>query len=47
MDSKNRALNHLYKSLKTGGFLITGYAESLYQTLTPLKYVQPTLYSRA
>jgi chemotaxis protein methyltransferase CheR len=46
IESKNRALSHIQKSLKTGGFLITGYAESLFRTLTDLKYIQPTLYSR-
>ncbi|MFC1569482.1 CheR family methyltransferase [bacterium] len=44
MESKNKVLSQLNKSLKTGGYMITGYAESLFRTETTLKYMQPTLY---
>jgi chemotaxis protein methyltransferase CheR len=46
MESKNKVLNQLYKSLKTGGYMITGYAESLFRTETTLKYIRPTLYQK-
>ncbi|MBN1782467.1 protein-glutamate O-methyltransferase CheR [bacterium] len=45
-DSKTRVLSHLFKSIKPGGFLITGYAESLFRVQTTLKYIQPTLYQK-
>lgn len=46
MESKNKVLYQLNKSLRTGGFMITGYAESLFRTETTLKYIRPTLYHK-
>jgi chemotaxis protein methyltransferase CheR len=46
LESKNRVLRQLNKSLKSQGYLITGYAESLFRTETNLKYIQPTLYMK-
>lgn len=47
LDSKNKVLLKLNASLKEGGYLMTGYAESLFRTETTLKYMQPTLYYKA
>jgi len=44
MVSKNKALQQLNRCLKKGGYLMTGYAESLFRTETTLKYMRPTLY---
>jgi chemotaxis protein methyltransferase CheR len=46
LNSKNRVLHQLNRSLKPQGYLITGYAESLFRTETNLKYIQPTLYMK-
>lgn len=46
LESKNRVLHQLNRSLKSHGYLITGYAESLFRTETNLKYIQPTLYNK-
>lgn len=44
--SKNTVLENLYENLKPGGFLITGYAESLLNNKTHFKYIKPTIYQK-
>jgi chemotaxis protein methyltransferase CheR len=44
--TRDRALFNLHRSLKPGGFLITGYAESLMNSGHPFQYLKPTLYRK-
>jgi chemotaxis protein methyltransferase CheR len=44
--TRDRVLYNLHRCLKPGGFLITGYAESLMNGNHPFKYLKPTLYQR-
>ncbi|MBN2102900.1 protein-glutamate O-methyltransferase CheR [bacterium] len=44
IESKKKTLGQIDLCLKKGGYLMTGYAESLFRIETTLKYIQPTLY---
>jgi len=44
--TRDRVLFNLHRSLKPGGFLITGYAESLMNSGHPFQYLKPTIYRR-
>jgi chemotaxis protein methyltransferase CheR len=45
-DAKDRVLSNLHRSLNSGGYLITGYAESLMNTRHPFQYQKPALYRK-
>jgi chemotaxis protein methyltransferase CheR len=44
--TKDRVLSNLHRSLNPGGYLITGYAESLMNTEHPFQYLKPTIYQK-
>jgi len=46
-DSKSRALTNLYGGLRTQGYLITGYAESLLNNQNLFQFIQPAIYQKA
>jgi chemotaxis protein methyltransferase CheR len=46
-ETRERVLSNLHGSLKPGGYLITGYAESIMNSGHPFKYLKPTLYQKS
>ena len=44
--TRDRVISLLHRSLAPGGYLITGYAESLMNCGHPFRYLRPTLYQK-
>jgi chemotaxis protein methyltransferase CheR len=45
-DSKRIVINNLLKSLKSGGYLVVGPSEGIYDMLDPLQRVSPLIYQK-
>ncbi len=46
-ETRDRVISNLHRSLKPGGYLFTGYAESLVNSGHPFRYLKPTLYQKS
>jgi chemotaxis protein methyltransferase CheR len=44
--SKTRILENLHQTMRRGGYLITGYAESLFRNQNLFQYIKPTIYRK-